>query len=500
MPSKTTVFRRQAVSPDRGKARSPCLRSKAGTATSLVQAKLRLGPVKDHFETEEEGALLRTRAVPGQGPRVTPRTEARIGALGNGRPLERQIQGFMEARLGCDLSRVRVHTDASAAAAAQAVQARAFTLGHDVVFDRGQYAPGSASGRWLLAHELTHVIQQGQAGPGSGKTGEHPVPTAGRSSLNPPGVARREVSPVVRCYGYYGYAGYGYYPYLYGGGSGGHPCPSAPATPSPDFCRPFPSRADALADRDGSPWYAPGSTSKGVMVLAGATAAAQGSGVAASLYAKFIYGGSSSVENAGAGAADFTSHATTDFVTRKILTDALDGLTHGREAVFSGFAANPQAHVDLPVTSAQRAGVDDQTSDYALNFCGLNLPGIIAGGVGKTQTGPGNLGANTSAARNDFRDVNGSMRVTSQSTGPAGMQLTITPNLEYHVTDTVDFCPGNPGGYFAEFLTVPLSRWEASGISGDVTFELDFPAPSLTAHLTLDRVNGVVQARDPSIS
>ena len=66
----------------------------------------------------------------------------------------------MESRFGRDFSPVRVHTDAQAAASAQAVHARAFTVGQDVVFGKGQYAPGSTAGRLLLAHELAHTIQQ----------------------------------------------------------------------------------------------------------------------------------------------------------------------------------------------------------------------------------------------------------------------------------------------------------------------------------------------------
>src|SRR5690606_6452449 len=59
-----------------------------------------------------------------------------------------------------DFSRVRIHTGPQADAAADAVNARAYTLGHDIVFAGGEYAPHTDAGRRLLAHELTHVIQQ----------------------------------------------------------------------------------------------------------------------------------------------------------------------------------------------------------------------------------------------------------------------------------------------------------------------------------------------------
>jgi hypothetical protein len=66
----------------------------------------------------------------------------------------------MEPRFGQDFSQVKVHTDEQAAVSAQAVSARAYTVGRDVVFGAGQYAPGTSEGQRLLAHELTHVVQQ----------------------------------------------------------------------------------------------------------------------------------------------------------------------------------------------------------------------------------------------------------------------------------------------------------------------------------------------------
>ncbi|RME18715.1 MAG: DUF4157 domain-containing protein, partial [Candidatus Zixiibacteriota bacterium] len=74
----------------------------------------------------------------------------------SGRPLDPSTRSFMEARFGHDFSRVRVHADGQAAAAARAVNARAYTLGQDVVFAGGQYAPDTLAGQRLLAHELTH--------------------------------------------------------------------------------------------------------------------------------------------------------------------------------------------------------------------------------------------------------------------------------------------------------------------------------------------------------
>ena len=77
-----------------------------------------------------------------------------------GVPIDASVRPFMEAHLGRDFSSVRVHADARAAESAAAINARAYTSGDEVVFGAGHYSPSTTSGRHLLAHELTHVIQQ----------------------------------------------------------------------------------------------------------------------------------------------------------------------------------------------------------------------------------------------------------------------------------------------------------------------------------------------------
>jgi hypothetical protein len=77
-----------------------------------------------------------------------------------GRPLDPATRAFFEPRFGHDFSQVRIHSDGRAAASAQAVNAVAYTVGKNVVFGAARYAPHTASGRGLLAHELAHVVQQ----------------------------------------------------------------------------------------------------------------------------------------------------------------------------------------------------------------------------------------------------------------------------------------------------------------------------------------------------
>jgi Domain of unknown function (DUF4157) len=80
-----------------------------------------------------------------------------------GQPLDAATRAFMESRFGHDFSRVRVHTDAAAEQSARDIKAHAYTTGQNIVFNFGQYAPGTGEGNRLLAHELTHVVQQSTA-------------------------------------------------------------------------------------------------------------------------------------------------------------------------------------------------------------------------------------------------------------------------------------------------------------------------------------------------
>ncbi len=96
-----------------------------------------------------------------------------------GAPLGEPVRSMMESRLGHDFGDVRVHDDAKATESARAVQAHAYTVGNDIVFQSGSYQPESSSGRRMLAHELTHVVQQ-RSGPVDG------TPAAGGVRISDP--------------------------------------------------------------------------------------------------------------------------------------------------------------------------------------------------------------------------------------------------------------------------------------------------------------------------
>ncbi|MFJ9561459.1 DUF4157 domain-containing protein [Streptomyces fuscichromogenes] len=98
-----------------------------------------------------------------------------------GEPLDAGVRREMEARLATDLGAVRVHTGAEAGESARSLGARAYTVGADIVFGTGQYAPSTPVGRYLLAHELTHVVQQG---PGTAPARSGPGPAAAEREAN----------------------------------------------------------------------------------------------------------------------------------------------------------------------------------------------------------------------------------------------------------------------------------------------------------------------------
>jgi len=112
-------------------------------------------------QPQEEEEEMQMKELPGQNSEVAPKLESRINALrGGGQPLPVSTRSSFEQSFGYDFSQVRVHTDAEADNLNSSLNAQAFTTGQDVFFRQGAYNPGSSSGQKLLAHELTHVVQQ----------------------------------------------------------------------------------------------------------------------------------------------------------------------------------------------------------------------------------------------------------------------------------------------------------------------------------------------------
>lgn len=134
---------------------------------SLLDKELSLKPLEAAPELasqkkKEEGAAVQRKAANDTGvAAVPPIVDDALASPGQ--PLDPGTRRLMEGRFGHGFSGVRIHSDSRAAASARAISARAYTVGNDIVFASGEFSPHTSSGRWMLAHELTHVLQQGAA-------------------------------------------------------------------------------------------------------------------------------------------------------------------------------------------------------------------------------------------------------------------------------------------------------------------------------------------------
>lgn len=131
---------------------------------------------------KDSDGLQRAAAGPARG-QAPPIVHEALHSVGQ--PLDADTRNFMESRFSHDFSNVRVHTDSRAAQSATAVNAMAYTVGQDIVFGSGQYSPKTMTGRRVLAHELTHTLQQRGATAGS---------TSGLAITDPGSSAEKEAS------------------------------------------------------------------------------------------------------------------------------------------------------------------------------------------------------------------------------------------------------------------------------------------------------------------
>ena len=154
--------------------------SECGKKNGLgLQTKLKVNEPGDIYEQEADRIADQVMATPAHHAvnsapsriqRFSNQSNGQMGAApasvdhalaSPGRPLQPALRQDMEQRFGYDFSRVRVHSGAAAEQSARDVNANAYTVGHHIVFGAGRYASGTHEGRRLIAHELTHVVQQG---------------------------------------------------------------------------------------------------------------------------------------------------------------------------------------------------------------------------------------------------------------------------------------------------------------------------------------------------
>lgn len=153
------------------------------TPAEAIQTKLAIDEPGDVYEQDADRVAEHVMRAPGRHPGQNEGSEAGLRAApsivrdalrSTGRPLDPATRAFMEPRFGYDFSQVRVHVDEAAQQSARELNAHAYAAGRDIVFGAGRFAPGTREGRALLAHELTHVVQQ----QGSGAPGAQALPVA----------------------------------------------------------------------------------------------------------------------------------------------------------------------------------------------------------------------------------------------------------------------------------------------------------------------------------
>lgn len=135
-------------------------RSNLSTITESRSIQRLCANCEEEFGGQSEQKLQRKESNE-QTPHLTQDVEANINALdGKGSPLPDSTRNYFEPRFGADFSAVRVHTGTQAAETAKSINAKAFTVGNNIAFGSGQFAPNSNEGQKLMGHELTHVVQQ----------------------------------------------------------------------------------------------------------------------------------------------------------------------------------------------------------------------------------------------------------------------------------------------------------------------------------------------------
>lgn len=149
------------------------------------------GEMCEECQQQAQGGIHR-HASRSEAPAHVPQIVRRV--LGSsGQPLDAATRAFFEPRFSRDFSDVRIHADTEAAASACAIDANAYTADHDIAFADGQYAPETSAGRELLAHELTHVVQQaGEEGIHSTQDVERPAPSFPAAALHSGGLQSGE--------------------------------------------------------------------------------------------------------------------------------------------------------------------------------------------------------------------------------------------------------------------------------------------------------------------
>lgn len=140
---------------------TPSVQKKSGADSFFSSSPVSITPLQRKCDNCKEEEKMQRKEIDREELTADNNIENYVGGLqSGGQPLPNEARNFYEPRFGYDFSNVKIHTDNVAAKSAQSINALAYTAGNNIVFNNGQYTPGTDSGKKLIAHELTHVVQQ----------------------------------------------------------------------------------------------------------------------------------------------------------------------------------------------------------------------------------------------------------------------------------------------------------------------------------------------------
>lgn len=367
---------------------------------------------------------------------------------GLGKPLQARTRREMESGFGVNFSGVRIHTDGEAVQLNKGLHAQAFTHGKDIYFNTGKFNPDTSTGKHLLAHELTHVVQQTAALKPASKRGGQVLQRRGSEENEEAGAGNGAAT---------------------GGSSATATSCGKPADCPEEFCSPFSSTFIAESTRT--------ALSPGLLFGIGN----QVNPRVVPLWRQYLFGGAAPQDLSAQFGGDFTSSFTTA-ATTTFLINELKASLKSRPPVFP--PGVDMVVVDIPTQipkAVKKIGTSGDTEEMNFDVIG-EIPGNIAGGIGDTQ-----LSCPVGARPSPFNDTRIAKGQAIVSRNPDG-SLLVLPFINYTVKDTIDLCPGNCGAFKEMVATIPMSKMEASGISGDVPFTVDFSSMPVAAFTVMPTV------------
>jgi hypothetical protein len=461
----------------------------------------------------------------------------------SGQPLEPGVRSSMERRFGHDFANVRVHDDARAARSAVAVHALAYTVGSDIAFGAGRFAPATREGEHLLAHELAHVVQQtrGAAVPGAiyrkpaakktFRPGDYVRVTAKLLGLpnvpyGQPGyklitrVAANTLLQVIRLLpgtdqiagtdGVYEFTVMDDYgkPRLDAGGvtmagvadsafvsADAGPAPASP-TVAPEVKPPV--KSDPKADAESEPpvtevakpscsppagcpdeFCTPYPLDEAIR-----RRDAELAGMLSTI--SQIDGRCTGLYRdylmGGSDRQDISATFAGDFTRDDVTVRVTEFLVTSLE---HDLKANPPAipagkgSVEVDVPSRIPKAVKEVGDPLSANSLSYTFA-LEAPGLLAGGIGANEAACPVGAKPSKYNDER-LVTGTAEVFANGDGTFAVNPSLDYVVNDTIDFCPGNCGGLLAQTLggTVEMSRLEASNVAGDVPFTVAFPSPSM---------------------